>query len=464
MLSDTPNGIEQSLVTSRLNLLQGQLYLAEGNINQAAFYIDKVLDSKTLLPTGHKEEALATRIQLLLQTGDFAAAYNLLEKNHVTTNGDSYYSTRFTLLEGKLFADAGMDSLATEKLEKAQQSAIQSKDTVQWIAAHQALATLHPERGNYQLIHELALKKNEPHLTASVLLSMYEADPLATTATIWLDEALRISRIHGYEELLGKAYLLKGLQYAQCDSARYFCSKSFDIAEQLHLHALQLRACNCLQEWHANHHQWEEAYRFLNIQKGLQQSSDEANLVRKVNAAQFNETLRQAQETSRGLIQQMEARELAANAQLETQQQKLKRMSIWLLVIGILMMLSYFLYRNKARYNRELQLLNHDLQQANNKLAAANQELAQHNDALDQFAAVAAHDLKGPLRTIHSFTQLLRRRIGSSLGEEEQSYFAYITEGTTRLSNLIDSLLAFSRLGKKWTNLSPYPCKIFCNR
>jgi light-regulated signal transduction histidine kinase (bacteriophytochrome) len=68
---------------------------------------------------------------------------------------------------------------------------------------------------------------------------------------------------------------------------------------------------------------------------------------------------------------------------------------------------------------------------------------------------VAAHDLKGPLRSINSFTQLLRRRLGDKVGDDEMEYFAYIQQSTYKLTVLIDDLLNFSRLGKAMGDAEP---------
>ena len=72
--------------------------------------------------------------------------------------------------------------------------------------------------------------------------------------------------------------------------------------------------------------------------------------------------------------------------------------------------------------------------------------LRESNDTLQQFTYVASHDLKEPLRTIGSFSNLLARRLKGELGEREEEYLDFITDGVTRMSILVDDLLQYATL------------------
>lgn len=71
--------------------------------------------------------------------------------------------------------------------------------------------------------------------------------------------------------------------------------------------------------------------------------------------------------------------------------------------------------------------------------------LAAANDELARFSAAAAHDLRSPLRTIGSFAQLLRRRMRDRATAEEIEMFAHVTDGSARLSAMIEGLLRLAR-------------------
>ncbi|MFT4761025.1 MAG: signal transduction histidine kinase [Paraglaciecola sp.] len=82
------------------------------------------------------------------------------------------------------------------------------------------------------------------------------------------------------------------------------------------------------------------------------------------------------------------------------------------------------------------------------QIARQNQELIQANEELRQFAYVASHDLKEPLRMIGSYTQIIDRLIGEQLDEKQQLYFKYVTDGVVRMNALLDALLKYATVGK----------------
>lgn len=79
----------------------------------------------------------------------------------------------------------------------------------------------------------------------------------------------------------------------------------------------------------------------------------------------------------------------------------------------------------------------------------AQQKLIESNAELEQFAYVASHDLKEPLRTIGSFTQLLKRKLAPSFDDSTSEYYQFIVDGIHRMSSLLDDLLALSKLNRQ---------------
>jgi signal transduction histidine kinase len=82
------------------------------------------------------------------------------------------------------------------------------------------------------------------------------------------------------------------------------------------------------------------------------------------------------------------------------------------------------------------------------ELARRNEELHQSNKELDDFAYIASHDLKEPLRGIHNFSNFLLEDYADKLDDEGRSKLETLMRLTRRMETLIDSLLQFSRLGR----------------
>lgn len=71
------------------------------------------------------------------------------------------------------------------------------------------------------------------------------------------------------------------------------------------------------------------------------------------------------------------------------------------------------------------------------------------NEELQQFAALALHDLKEPLRMVKSFMQLLKKKYALLLDEKVNKYIDFVVDGAERLNSFIRDLLAFLNTGSE---------------
>ena len=92
-----------------------------------------------------------------------------------------------------------------------------------------------------------------------------------------------------------------------------------------------------------------------------------------------------------------------------------------------------------------------EIQSLNQELARRSTELESINQELEAFAYSVSHDLRAPLRHIAGYTELLKKKASSTLDEKSNRYLAMILDSAKRMGNLIDDLLAFSRIGRAET-------------
>ena len=87
-------------------------------------------------------------------------------------------------------------------------------------------------------------------------------------------------------------------------------------------------------------------------------------------------------------------------------------------------------------------------------LAMQREELARSNAELEQFAYVASHDLRQPLRMISSYVQLLEQSLSQHLNTDTQQMMFFVRDGALRMDQMLVSLLEYSRVGRKGAPLA----------
>jgi PAS domain S-box-containing protein len=92
-----------------------------------------------------------------------------------------------------------------------------------------------------------------------------------------------------------------------------------------------------------------------------------------------------------------------------------------------------------------------EIQSLNQELAKRSMELEAINKELEAFAYSVSHDLRAPLRHMAGYTELLQKKASSALDQKSNHYIIMMQESAKRMGNLIDDLLAFSRIGRAET-------------
>jgi signal transduction histidine kinase len=95
----------------------------------------------------------------------------------------------------------------------------------------------------------------------------------------------------------------------------------------------------------------------------------------------------------------------------------------------------------RKRAEDEVRRLNSELYQKIVEATSANQEL-------EAFSYSVSHDLRAPIRHINGFVEMLQRRTAGALDETAQRHLQTIARASRHMGQLIDDLLAFSRMGR----------------
>jgi len=153
-------------------------------------------------------------------------------------------------------------------------------------------------------------------------------------------------------------------------------------------------------------------------------------------------------------IQEQKIAILKTENELLGKNEKIQKLQMYIFAFGLLAFgMFLWWYKNKLSYqnkmNQFLEEKNAILNEQSQEIQIKNKQLEHSNKDLAQFAYVASHDLKEPLRMINSYTTLLHRRYNEHFDDTGKEFMHYVVDAVKRMEVLLDDLLDFSRAGNQ---------------
>ncbi len=107
-------------------------------------------------------------------------------------------------------------------------------------------------------------------------------------------------------------------------------------------------------------------------------------------------------------------------------------------------LIGYFSLQSDNTQQREYES---HIEKLNKLLKNKNKNLAEVNNSLEEFAYVASHDLKEPVRNVKGMLELIQKKASNQLDEKASEYLAIALRASDKMNKLIESLLQYSRTG-----------------
>jgi len=213
---------------------------------------------------------------------------------------------------------------------------------------------------------------------------------------------------------------------------------------------------NLLAEVYHLQSKYKKSFEFLQKSIALKDSIASLEKAKEINRLSFDYENQRDQLEQKLQIARLKTDSILKDSIISSSKQRFAFFAVLLFCSLLLLCLLFRIFLQKRAGHDQLREVNELLVKTNSKLELNQNKLKETNTNLSNFAGIAAHDLKAPLRTISGFTSLLSKKYKDEIKEKDKEYFEMISGSAKKLSKMIEDLLVFTRVDQEL----PEPKKI----
>ena len=278
------------------------------------------------------------------------------------------------------------------------------------------------------------------------------------TAIQYLNQSRQLMSKNGnkYDE----CFLLLNLGQVMLDvkkpeQAREYLYSGEKLAREIDAKDLIAKSYEFLSDYNAAVHNYNQAYFFLNKSKQLNDSILNAETTEKVNQLQYQYEITKREVEKENLVKQNLKKEL------QLSRQNLMMYILIGVIILILLLVAFLSIQNRIKRKA-----NQELEERNDLINAQKNELVKLNASKDKFLSILAHDIKNPLSSIFSISEMLLADFETLKDDEFNVFIKDINTLANNLFEIINTLLSWGMSQNGFSEFSPqsFPITNICSK
>jgi len=259
-----------------------------------------------------------------------------------------------------------------------------------------------------------------------------------------INNSLNIVKDMNNVDQIARCLVLKSnilLDLSNYHQAHNVCKECYELSKRTETLGIQKNALDCISRTANALKIYKEAYEYqkeyIMVSDSLQMISSKEKL-----AALDKENSYQKEKAV------LEQKNLLNEALLREEKNNTKIFALLSLLSILGFGLLGFIYLSNKKHSASIIEKNVLIKRTNLELSKLNKDLENANTKLNNFTSVAAHDLKSPIRTMASYSQLLMMKNKDKFEAKDLEMLNFVSENARRLTSMIDDLLTFSKINE----------------